>query len=148
VLPMKFLPLPTFNPENKMINYHKDHEICVSQYMEMVDEDSKQLAPAYKVFIDGEFWQDKFADCTEADKAARTAIDRNPDLFGVTNIKTVFLPNGCKGELIECEVKPLKHDGNLIQLRVAGSLYLTHWARQQDLWDAQDHQRAHQEPER
>ena len=59
-------------------------------------------------------------------------------------MKAVFLPDGYNGELIECEAEPLKYDGNLVQLRVAGSSHLTTWARQQDLWDAQDHQRAYE----
>lgn len=134
-----------------MINYYKEHEICVSQYMQIVDEESKQLAPAYKVFIDGEFWDDKFADYEEADKAGRTAIDRDPDLFGVSarhgkNMKTVFLPDGYNGGLVELDAVPIQYDGNLVQLRVAGSPHLTRWARQQDLWDAQNNQRMH-EPE-
>ena len=61
--------------------------------------------------------------------------------------RTVFLPDGYNGELIECEAEPLKYDGNLVQLRVAGSSHLTRWARQQDLCNAQDNQHLHQEPE-
>ena len=54
--------------------------------------------------------------------------------------KTVFLPDGYNGELVECETEPLKYDGNLVQLRVAGS-YMTRWAR------LQDNQMAHNERE-
>jgi hypothetical protein len=50
--------------------------------------------------------------------------------------KTIFLPNGYNGHVVECDVEPLERDGNLLRLRVTGSTYLTRWCHVEDLASA------------
>jgi hypothetical protein len=56
--------------------------------------------------------------------------------------KTVFLPDGYTGEVVECNMEPLEIDGHLVKLRVAGS-HMIRWARLSDLHQAQDTQTLH-----
>jgi len=58
--------------------------------------------------------------------------------------KTVFLPDGYRGDVVECEMEPLMYDGDLVKLRVAGS-HMIRWARIHDLHATQDNQRLHNE---
>src|SRR4029077_4578909 len=49
--------------------------------------------------------------------------------------KTIMLPNGYRGDMVECDFDPIDIDGNFVKLRVTGTS-MDNWYRRDDVENA------------